>query len=391
MASRLQINLGEGMPNWERACRVSGGDSLAKDRLAGDSPSVRKGRGAGSWMAVIAFAGGCARASTQAHPVEATGPPSTAVTVTAAGRFRFALAADARAILGTRDGFVASLGPVDRSLRLAARAPVDEASYLAFTATQAMDFIESEEDRLRRALRRLDERMRARSLDVAEFAPPEIPLVKTTGKEEFSLPYTRGAAIVLPAPVLGVADDALVALLAHELFHVLSRHSPALREKAYRLIGFEPGPPPVFSGEVEALRITNPEGYQRNFQLALPRGSEAVRVVPFLLSKRPGYDPELGDSVLAYLQFKLIVVAPAKGQPRMIEPDDDYLRCVGRNSEEVFHPDEIMADNFVRVLARADRTRAMEPTPELVDDLESLLRTREPPTSPSSAKARCRF
>jgi hypothetical protein len=149
---------------------------------------VRKSRGFGSWTAVIAFAVGCSRAPTSARTVEAPGPASTAVTVTAAGRFRFAPAADARAILGKRDGFVAALGPVDRSLRLASRAPVDEASYLAFTAKQAMDFTEPEEDRLRGALRRLDERMRARSLDIAEFAPPEIPLVKTTGKEEFGLP-----------------------------------------------------------------------------------------------------------------------------------------------------------------------------------------------------------
>jgi hypothetical protein len=347
---------------------------------------VRRHRGLGGWISIFVFAVACSRTSTPARSVAAIGATPRA-NATVGGRFRFASAADARALLAARDGFVSSLGPVDRALRLASSAPVDETTHLAFASKQAMDFDAQDEDRLRRALRRLDERMQARSVDVTALAPHEIALVKTTGKEEFDLPYTRGAAIVLPAPALRMSEDALLSLVAHELFHVLSRHSSALRENAYRLIGFEPGAAPVLSAEIEALRITNPDGYERDYQLALSRGAETVRVVPFLLSKRSGYDPELGNSVIAYFQFKLVVVAPSSGQLHMLDPDDAYLRCVGRNSEEVFHPDEIMADNFVRVLARADPRHSAEPTPELVDDLESLLRAGKPP----APKARCRF
>jgi len=43
---------------------------------------------------------------------------------------------------------------------------------------------------------------------------------------------------VLPASLLVQMRPVLEKLLTHELFHILSRHNPALREKLYAVVGF---------------------------------------------------------------------------------------------------------------------------------------------------------
>jgi hypothetical protein len=355
--------------------------------------------------ALVLALSACAAAPAPVAPPRGTAPaPSDATAdgariATAIAPFRFARAADARAVLGARDAFVASLGPLDRALRLASTTPIDEATYLAFAAKQALDWTPVEEDRLRRAVLRVDARAKKRGVTIAPFAPPEIALVTTTGSEEFGLPYTRAAAIVLPAKaVAALSDEALADTVAHELFHVLSRRSATLRERAYRIIGFERRGDLAIPPEIEPLRLTNPDGYQNDFALALPRGSEVVPVVPFIFSKKPAYEPEAGNFVLDYADFTLLVVNPANGAMQVTRGKDgrldtlgpgqtEYLHCVGRNTDEIIHPDEVMADNFVRVLARAEPSHPSEPTPALIDAFEALLRTG---AAPEQAR-RCPF
>jgi hypothetical protein len=77
--------------------------------------------------------------------------------------------------------------------------------------------------------------------------PDPIFPVKTMGNEEGKIAYTRANAIVLPVPELakGPETGVLTPVVAHELFHVLSRHNPTLKEKLYAAIGFQPCGLPV--------------------------------------------------------------------------------------------------------------------------------------------------
>lgn len=302
-------------------------------------------------------------------------------------------------MLGARDAYVAALSPLDREIRLASTAPVSEAAYLQFMAAQAEDWSDDEKGHLRTALLDVADRAAARGLHIERYFPAEIGVVRSTGKGEFGLPYTRAASIVLPAKAARLGDERLRGLLAHEMFHVLSRHSAELREKAYRLIGFTRGGELEMPPELAQRRITNPDGYQNDYQLALPRGDHTEKVVPFLVASHPAFDPAVGTFVLDYVDFELLAVDTSSGAVRARRAPDGkldfihpagsaYLRCVGRNTEEVIHPDEVIAESFVLVLARGASGQEEEqaPSPGLVDDLESLLRTGE-----SKAPADCRF
>ena len=66
--------------------------------------------------------------------------------------------------------------------------------------------------------------------------PEVVYLVKTNGSEEGGAAYTRSNGIVLPGRRGGGRSKGLI---THELFHVLSRHNPELRDKIYAVIGFK--------------------------------------------------------------------------------------------------------------------------------------------------------
>lgn len=84
------------------------------------------------------------------------------------------------------------------------------------------------------------------------FLDQEIKLILTDGSEMSNLEYTRGDAIVFPYARFSSLKDFVqveeektdlygpsVGLIVHELFHILSRHNPAMREKVYRSFGFK--------------------------------------------------------------------------------------------------------------------------------------------------------
>src|SRR5205085_3642499 len=91
--------------------------------------------------------------------------------------------------------------------------------------------------------------------------PAEILIVNTDGRDAANAPYTRGNAIVLPTAALPAANaqpsDRF--LIAHELFHVVSRHDPAIANRLYALIGFEPVEPLQWPAAWLPARIANPD------------------------------------------------------------------------------------------------------------------------------------
>jgi hypothetical protein len=90
--------------------------------------------------------------------------------------------------------------------------------------------------------------------------PKIVNLVKTTGAEEGHAFYTRDTGIMMPEKETDEADVLLLErTIAHELFHILSRRNPTLREKLYELIGFTKCGEVQFPPELKSRKITNPD------------------------------------------------------------------------------------------------------------------------------------
>ena len=288
----------------------------------------------------------------------------------------FATKAEASALLAVEDDFVQRMSPFDRSARLKTDQPVDRAAYLKFVGEQTLDWSEPEQENLRATWSRV-----LAGLGGTKFnAPKKVTLIKTTGLEEGDAAYTRGTSIILPkSKVTGRGNDAL---MAHELFHVLSRHDAAMRERLYQLIGFRRCGELTLPTDLQARRLTNPDAPINDHCIEVKLDGKPVWVVPILTSKAEKYDLQRGGEFFNYLQFELMVIEnpdqqPATqpllvdGQPVRLDARkaDGFLEQIGKNTAYIIHPDEILADNFSMLITQ----RKNVPQPELLEKINKAL------------------
>jgi hypothetical protein len=146
------------------------------------------------------------------------------------------------------------------------------------------------------------------------------------------------------------------------VFHVLSGHNGELRERLYRMIGFEKCNEIELPAELAPLKITNPDAPRNDHRIRVRVGEESVWAVPILFSNSERYDPQRGGGVFDYLQFRLLLVEEVSGgtvkpmyegaKPRLVEVSEvsGLFEQVGRNTRYVIHPEEILAENFALLM-----------------------------------------
>jgi len=280
-----------------------------------------------------------------------------------------------REILTRRDDFVAALTPLDRRARVQTDQDVSEKDFLAFVGRSVRAWTPDETNRIASALETVADKLARWNLPF----PATIQLVRTSGKEEFNNWYTRQNAIIFPAAEAGGRPSALSYLILHELFHVLSRHDPELRKACYGIIGFRPSNEIELPDELRQRKVTNPDGVQNGWRIGLTNQNAALQAVPILLASGPSFNPNEG----ANDYFRLLVVNPdgtnwvaqwASGRPRLLRPSDTtgWFEQIGRNTGYTIHPDEILADNFVRLISGDTNV----PTPQIISAMANTFRQR---------------
>jgi hypothetical protein len=292
--------------------------------------------------------------------------------------FAFATIPQGREILTNRDDFVLALSPFDRAARMKTDQKVLERDYLDFVARNVLDWDAAEKGLVQSALSDLQPRLVSLSLPL----PENILFIKTTGAEEGGAEYTRANAIVLPQSTLKSSRSNLRGIIAHELFHVLSRKNPALKEKLYAVIGFEPCGEIIFPPTLAERKITNPDAPKNDHCIRVKIGEESVWAVPILFSKSARYDVARGGEFFQYLNLQFLVVErkdsgpSAKAyydasHPRLLSPGQfsGFYEQVGRNTEYIIHPEEILADNFKLFLLEKKDV----PSPDILQKLGQAL------------------
>ncbi|OGQ14848.1 MAG: hypothetical protein A2138_21240 [Deltaproteobacteria bacterium RBG_16_71_12] len=288
---------------------------------------------------------------------------------------RFASAAEGRALLGAPDGFTLALSAFDRSLRLGTARDVSDDEYRSHVGAQTLEWTRVERNEWVREVRELDRALQGLELCL----PPEVLLVKTTGRDEMGAAYTRGAAIVLPVEQ---AARARIGLLAHELFHIASRACPKQRERLYALIGFSPLPRVSPPSEHEERRITNPDAERLDAYVVVEDGAEQHNVVPLLVSGVAIEQAISGHNWFRSLKVLLLEIDPklgrierdAGGRPRVLDAArTDWTSRLAKNTDYAIHPEEVLAENFALLVKRRRGERLELNAPELVDALEASL------------------
>ena len=278
-------------------------------------------------------------------------------------RIVFAEVNEAKKILATRDAYIQSLTPFDRSLRLKTEKTVSEEEFLKYISDQAMEWSDDDKNRLKEMIKSIASKTERLELNL----PPVIFLVKTTGEEEGGAAYCRGNAIVLPQNLVQ-QNYGLEELLIHELFHIYMRHNPKLRDKFYGIINFKKCDPIILPENLRKIEVTNPDVPKNEYYIELKYKDNFVDVMPIITI--PNYNFKRGADFFPYLKVQLLEVEKSgdkwqykrddNGEPILFELRDfpSFRKETGDNTGYVIHPEEILADNFVLLVQKSKSVKS---------------------------------
>ncbi len=310
----------------------------------------------------------------------APGAPQAQTRIAPHSVIEFASVEQGRTILGAVDDYVSRMTSFDRMLRLKSTRVISEREFLDFSMDSVLPWTLDERSRIDAVIAPLAGELRKLGVSF----PARVLLVKTSGHAEEGLAHTRANAVMLSQRSLRAADEALASLLAHELFHILTRHDPILRARAYRVIGFHVGAAIALPEHLEAIRITNPDAPADDASIEITVEGKPAMVLPLLLSRSPVFDPAIGRDIVDYWELKLLVLeaADASDRPRPMLGDagpvlleisevSGFFEQVGRNTDYIIHPEEILAENFALML-----TGKKASDPELIRRIRELFNSR---------------
>jgi hypothetical protein len=278
----------------------------------------------------------------------------------------FAGVEEGRKRLSEKDEFIKSLSPFDRSARLMTDKPVSEEEFLEYVAEQVMPWTEDEINRLRPVINSISAKLKRFKL----YYPQKILLIKTTGLEEGGAGYGRPNAIVIPQNMLIQDSTGLEMTLIHELFHIFTSNNPKLKEALYEVIHFQKCNDIELPEKFREIKLTNPDGIKNDHFVEVKHQGNVIQVVPILYSSAPKYDVTKGGSFFRYLTINLLVVEKTGEKWRYKRGDNnepvlfefrevpDYFEKIGFNTSYTFHPDEILAENFVLLIRAAEPVKS---------------------------------
>ncbi len=253
--------------------------------------------------------------------------------------------ADAALFITQKDDYTSSFSTFDMQGRFRDKENHTEAEYLALAGKQMRTWTAAEEEKIKAAFEEIASALREGKMNIK--LPDTVLFIKSTCMEEFGAGgYTRKNAIIINKD-----EGVSTGLVAHELFHVLSRHNSSLRDKLYENIGFKPCNRIDVSKAMNGLNITNPDCPVISHYVTVD-GEDMVLV---LHSKKP-YN---GGGVFEedYIDISLLVVTGDDKNKKPLVKDgkavtyklDEKLQLftiIGSNTPYVLHPEEVCAEHF---------------------------------------------
>lgn len=279
-----------------------------------------------------------------------------AATVAQAAELDYASPDQGRAIVTERDDYIVRMSALERGLKAKSAEPLSEQTYLALLAGQVKAWSGDERAEVERAFAWIGPALARFRVPL----PPRVTLVRATGHGEGGAPHTRGTAVVLTDAAFR-QPERLPFLLAHELFHVASRHDRRWRDAMYATVGFTVIDEVTLPPALAARRITNPDAPRLDVAIRVVADGQRVWVVPLLQATVDRYDAARGAEFFATMQLAWVEVGDgeaAPSRPRVGDPPrlrrtselEGFVEQVGRNTGYVIHPEEILADNFAQLV-----------------------------------------
>jgi hypothetical protein len=293
-----------------------------------------------------------------------------AAPLAATSPFHFASVDEGRVAITQADGFYEAMSAYELKLRAADLGRASRDDVRAQSRAGVVDWSPAGKARVEASLQRISGRMAI----FEPLLPARVDLVAVTAAVEDDLPHTRGTAIFLPSAIDSVSDDLLDFVMAHEIFHVLSRASTVDRNRFYASIGFRPCQFEAPSSLV-AVHITNPDAPVDGHYITV--GTETF--VPYVYGRSADVSAplQLGENLMTRLVSVKVAngrctpIVAADGGPVLKKASDvaGFFDVVGKDSTYVTHPEELLADNFALLITDQAKSKSPDKLQQIEADL----------------------
>jgi hypothetical protein len=279
----------------------------------------------------------------------------------------------AAALILPPDAYTRELTPFDLSIRLNRDSAV-MTDYLDTAAAQVRNWSPAEEQQLLSIFNALDVLVKDSGYSLP--LPDTIHMIRSGTREEFGAEgYTRGNRILLNSNVLPLSRQ----LVAHELFHVISRLNPKWRDDIYGIFHFLPCNNIVYKPAMGNRVITNPDcPYLMHYIRAEVNGRK--QDMALVLYSGSGY--KQGNTINDYARLGLLalegkgkkkhpVVQDGKALIYELDQVPDFFRQVGKNSAYILHIEELCAEHFAALCSGNTL-----PEPEYLNRMSTVLKRK---------------
>lgn len=288
--------------------------------------------------------------------------------------FRFATRAEAQMLITDIDNFTNKLNNLDIDLRLG-KENGRKSELLRLAMNETMNWSEADKKKVSDAFKSLQTRISKQKLNIKY--PMDIVFVKTSMKEEFNVTaYTRKNWIALGEELLKTASNTQIeTVIAHKLFHLLTRADKEFKKKAYSIIGFNIVDREIFFPvDIMEKKISNPdiEIYDSYAEFTIDGTKQKCSMIIYSNSNK--HTGTLGEHLnigLIPLNDNLLPIqSDGKTIIYDIEQAEDFYTKIGKNTQNIINPEEIMADNFTYLLTQKKDLA----NPEIVEKLATILK-----------------
>lgn len=246
-------------------------------------------------------------------------------------------------------------------------ATLDE--YKELAKKQGEDFNEEEKKALEDSINRIQTRF-----DEIGFNYPlktEIVFVKNKMGDEFgAIGYTHKNQIYLEGSNLEFMKDKpklIDGLITHELFHIISRNDPKLRQDIYNVFGFKIADEPDFAPELRAMLGSNPDVEKFDSYATFNINGKPTKAAVVTLLKPYEDGQSLFDNM-----FTGIVPYDNPDTYYTIDQVSDFWEVFGKNTEYVITTEEGIADNFTSAIVYGMDGRKYK-NPEIIQGILDVL------------------
>ena len=287
--------------------------------------------------------------------------------------YRFASRDEARQLIAKEDSYTRGWSQFDIVSRVQDPKSTKE-KLVAIAAESALEWTAIEKEKIDKAFAFLKENFRKNQFHLP--FPQEIIMVKTTMRNEAGASaYTRANWIAIGQYVLDNAkDDYLQRLLAHELFHVLTRNNIAFKKKIYSAIGFTVRDQEItFPSDFLEKRISNPDVSRYDSYAVFTVKGEKKNCIMSMYADRE----YTSGNFSGYVKIGFIPLdetfTPIRENGKTVifnmEDISDFYDQAGRNTSYVIDPEEALADNFSFVIIEMKELRS----PEITNTIKRML------------------